>query len=323
MKKRSIRSAHWYEEISEFFEIPENQLIPAVSIEGTLSDTEKQERPAALEAILRRFLGHAEWERREARRHDRTIQLTDVEKSEGWRDYVLVCLTGERRGFDKLPFYDGLIDQIVRPLLDHHGVVRVLDYGCGASLFTRVLCEDFGERVETVSADVCRYSVEFSGMRNRLYSSRARSLLIGDVMTFPPVEGVHLALADTTFEHLPNSTHQIGCLIDSLAPGGVLVENYSGCSTLVPHKSDTRSAYQQRDVNLDLIASRMELLEGALPARSGTVYAEDGSNRTWIKPGGPVAAREAMVRRIQGARGLIPRARNLVRRLWSRLERGA
>jgi SAM-dependent methyltransferase len=225
-------------------------------------------------------------------------RVTDVERSTVWKEYVFVCVNGEKRAFERMAFYDRLLRAVVaplaadaRPLAADARRPLVVDYGCGSSLFTRMIAQDFGDGVRTVSPDVCRYAVDFSVARNRVHNRTAEGLVVDDVLAPLPALGAQLILAYAVFEHLPNSIVQIKGLIDALAPGGILIENYSGHSSETPHKSDTFSAYRSRDVNLDALASALTLLHGTLPDKRGGVYGHDAGDRYWIK--GPATSEVA------------------------------
>lgn len=110
--------------------------------------------------------------------------------------------------------------------------------------------------------------------------------------------GADLILAYGVFEHLPNAPVQIQGLIDALTPGGVLIENYSGHSSEVPHKSDTWSAYRTRDENLDRLSRQLTLLHGVLPARRAGVYERDRGERYWLKAPVDPALRDRIARRL-------------------------
>ena len=179
--------------------------------------------------------------------------------------------------------YEWLSSMVVGTMLERRPCVKVLDYGCGTSLFSRILCQDYGDSICAVCADVNVYSVEFTGCRNRLYSRSAISVLIDDVMGFPSVEYVNVALALNVFEHLPNSVQQIAALVESLCDGGVLIENYAGSSCESPEKSYTHSAYVNRDVNIDFLCSELKMLAGKLPRKNGSIYEKDDSMRVWYK----------------------------------------
>jgi hypothetical protein len=114
-----------------------------------------------------------------------------------------------------MAFYESIISCVVKPLLKKKDKIKVLDYGCGSSLFTRMLSQDFVNYVETISMDVCKPAVEFSIARNKLYNQNgAHGIIIKDVMSFPEeVSEIDIALAYVVFEHLPNSTYQIRRLI--------------------------------------------------------------------------------------------------------------
>lgn len=318
LMRRPLRSLPWYAEVSRYFAIPEQQLIDAVGIPSPDPERAREAR----EAIFARFMtpeARALYERINS--SDPEV-ITDEDRSVVWKTYIFVCLTGERRGFDKIPFFEHLIECLVEPMLEAKSSLKVLDYGCGASVLTRLLSEVFGERIEPVTADVCTYSVEYTQARNSLYSPRAKGVQLDSVLEVPEFSGFDLILADTVFEHLPNAGEQIQGMIDALNPGGVLVENYAGSSRHQPAKSDTFSAYRGRDKNLDRLADQLTLLFGRLPRRVDGIYEEDGSNRYWIKPGGNTVTEARMRDRLRSLDKLGTRVKRLVKRLWNRARSG-
>ena len=185
-------------------------------------------------------------------------------------------------------FYESIIKCVVKPMLKNKEYIKVLDYGCGSSLFTRILSQDFGNRIQTISADVCKPAVEFSISRNKLYNSEsAQGIIIEDVMSFPnEVSEIDIALANVVFEHLPNSTYQIRRLIESLSDQGILIENYAGHSHDLPHKSDTFDSYRSRDINLDMLCKKLTLIHGSLPKKQKGIYERDSrGSRFWVRGG--------------------------------------
>ena len=279
-KKRNIRKIKWYEEIEEFFELDHKLLERAVAYKRT----ESVEVEQAKKEILKKFMSEDSF-----KLYEKIIttkdpnELTDTERSESWKDYILVCIAGERRRFQEMYSYNKLIHDLIKPILNWKKSIVFLDYGCGSSIFTRMLSEDFQGVVKTISVDVCRYSVEFSVARNKLFNTNASGILIEDVNSSIDLEGIDIINARQVFEHLPNANEQIQGLLDSLAPGGILIENYAGHSSHAPHKSDTFSAYQNRNKNLDMINDQMILLHGILPKKINGNYDKDVADRIWIK----------------------------------------
>ncbi len=283
LKKRDIRKSKWYEEVSEFFGIDEGLLIKAVSPKRLKQEKERPELKAARGTIQKKYMPLAAIQLHNKILTESPENIKDYERSTSWQDYIFVCINGERLGFQRMSFYDLIINCIVKPQLNAKGTLSALDYGCGSSLFTRMLSQDFTGRVKTISADVCKPAVEFSTARNKLYNPNACGILIEDVLSSYEIRNIDLILAYAVFEHLPNSTYQIQRLIDSLSPGGILIENYSGHSQSIPHKSDTFDSYKSRDANLELLNSRLTLFYGNMPRKKDGVYEKDSRNRFWIK----------------------------------------
>jgi 2-polyprenyl-3-methyl-5-hydroxy-6-metoxy-1,4-benzoquinol methylase len=309
MRKRDIRNIQWYEEIAEFLGVTSDIVKTAVADQRLEPECETRELKRAREYLRQKFMSpDARHLHTKIQRED-PEQIEDVERSRSWEEYVFVCINGERRCFQRFAFYERVISWIVRPMLKVRSVPKILDYGCGSSLFTRILAQDFADNVETISADVCRYAVDFASTRNRLYNPRASSHLIENVMSVPKFKDVDIILAYAVFEHLPNSTLQIEGLVDSLSPGGMLIENYSGHSRAKPHKSDTFDAYRNRDANLDMLRENLELVLGSLPAKDNGIYARDNSTRFWMKRGGNSEVAKEMRRKAATAKliGRIPR----------------
>src|SRR5206468_3834230 len=124
----------------------------------------------------------------------------------------------EKRAFQRMALYEQMLRCVVEPIARVRPQPVVVDYGCGSSLFTRLIAQELGARVTTVSVDVCRYAVEFSVARNRVYNPAAEGRVIDDVLAPLPVASADLILAYAVFEHLPNAATQIRGLIDALAP---------------------------------------------------------------------------------------------------------
>ena len=98
------------------------------------------------------------------------------------REYIFACINGKKQAFERMFFYDLIIAAVVRPMLDVKAAPLVVDYGSGSSLLTRLLAQDFGDAVRTISVDARRYAVEFSVARNRLYNANVGGILIEDVL---------------------------------------------------------------------------------------------------------------------------------------------
>lgn len=284
LQKRNIRKAKWSEEVSEYFNIPQSLLEASVSEKKRLSP--KEEPPALKDArkqLSERFMSpEAQGIYAGIINKDPKL-ISDNERSCSWKEYIFVCINGEMRSFRKMYYYDIIINSIVKPMLKLRDTITVLDYGCGSSLFTRMLSQDFGNKIKVISVDVCRYAVEFSVARNRLYNQNASGMLIEDVQDTLNLKNIDLILALAVFEHLPNSTSQIQSLINALNQDGMLIENYSGHSSELPHKSDTFNAYKARNKNLDMLKDNLTLLYGKLPQKTDGIYARDSSNRFWLK----------------------------------------
>lgn len=316
MTKRAIRRAAWWEEPAEFFGLPPALLQQAIASRRVEAGEEPPAVRAARAELERRFMSPGSVALLERVRTAPPDALSDEERSRSWQDYIFVCVNAERRAFERMGWYDRVIAGVAAPLLEARGGLIVVDYGCGSSLFTRLLAEDWGDRVTPVSVDVGRHAVEFSVTRNRLYSPAARGILVEDVMAALPLGGADLILAYGVFEHLPNAPVQIQGLIDALAPGGVLIENYSGHSSEMPHKSDTWSAYRTRDENLDRLSRQLTRLHGVLPERRDGVYDRDRGERYWLKAPMDPALRDRITRRLR-------RDDARWRRLWRGLGRRA
>lgn len=283
LQQRDIRKAKWYEEIAEYFGLPETLLQLAVPPKRLTPENESQELKEARNTIREKFMSQKAIQLHNKILTELPVNITDFERSSSWKDYIFVCINGERSSFQRMCFYEQIINCVIKPMLEWKGKLVVLDYGCGSSLFTRMLSQDFKGAVQTISADVCKYAVEFSVARNKLYNPNSSGIIIEDVFSLPELREIDLILAHAVFEHLPNSTCQIQGLINALSPWGILIENYSGYFKDIPHKSDTFDPYKSRDINLDLLNNQLTLLYGTLPKKRSGVYERYSGNRFWIK----------------------------------------
>lgn len=283
MKKKDIRKVKWYEEISEYFDLPVDLLQQAVPRQRLIPEQESSELKNARNEIAKKFMSDFAYDLWGKIKNENPETISDQERSSSWKEYVFLCINSERRGFQRLFFYEQLIKNIVAPFFENKRKLKVLDFGCGSSIFTRMLAQDYPEKIKTISSDVCKYAVDFSVVRNRVHNPMAEGYVIEDVMSVPVFSEIDIILAYCVFEHLPNSTQQIMGLIDALAAGGILIENYSGHSTETPHKSDTFSAYRSRDENLDMLQEHLTLLYGVIPREQNGVYEKDVGERFWVK----------------------------------------
>ena len=294
MERRDVRKSRWFEDVADYFDLDSSLLQRAVPAARMEEEDQPRDVREARELLKRRFMRPESITLLERVRTSPVAQVSDLERSASWKEYIFLCINAEQNAFDRMSFYEGILRCIVRPLVDYKPLPVVVDYGCGSSLVTRMIAQDYGERVMTISVDVAKYAVEFSVARNRLYNPQARGIVLEDVLAPVDLRDVDLILAYSVFEHLPNSTRQIQGLIDALSPDGLLVENYAGHSRAAPHKSDTWDAYRHRDVNLDLIRDQMVLLHGTLPRRREGAYEADNRERYWIRMGAAAALREAV-----------------------------
>jgi SAM-dependent methyltransferase len=316
LQRRNIRTARWHEEISEYFGLEPNVL---EAIAPRSRQPVEDVRIRQLEVMDRVMVDFMDEDSRALLGKVQTAaaeDLSDLERSSSWRNYIFVCINGERMCFQRFWLYEKIIECAVRPSLSHKQMT-ILDYGCGCSLFTRLLNQDFPGQVKTISADVCKYAVEFAMARNQLYDSGAEGFLIEDVMSAPEYRGIDLILANNVFEHLPNSTVQIQSLIDALAPGGFLIENYPGDPNEVPPKSDTLNSHRNRSRNLDMIKDSLQLIEGELPEKKGDTYGLDPGTRIWIKDGYTAEMLADIKSAIKNYHQLYRR----IARIWIRLRR--
>ena len=215
LSRKDIRNARWWEEPSEYFDIDRKLLQTAVAKKRLNPEDESKELKKAREEIRQRFMNKDSIKLHDKILHENIDNITDIERSSSWKNYIFLCINSERRCFQRMAFYESIISCVVKPLLKKKDKIKVLDYGCGSSLFTRMLSQDFVNYVETISMDVCKPAVEFSIARNKLYNQNgAHGIIIKDVMSFPEeVSEIDIALAYVVFEHLPNSTYQIRRLI--------------------------------------------------------------------------------------------------------------
>lgn len=310
---RDVRKAEWCDEISEFLKMDRESILAAAGKPRTPCLERNKAEMEKFEEVSSRFISASGIELlqkvREGGEH-----LADIDKSTSWREYIYLCVNGERLSFERMYLYEWLSSMVVGTMLEKKSHVKVFDYGCGTSLFSRILCQEYGDAIRAVCADVNVYSVKFTACRNNIYSKNAKSVLIDDVMGFPEIKNVNVALALNVFEHLPNSVQQIESLVGSLCDGGVLIENYAGSSSERPEKSDTHSAYFNRDRNIDFISSQLKLLAGRLPQKNGLRYEKDSSMRVWYKGDAHSALYRTLKRRL-----VLMRPRLAVNRLKQKL----
>lgn len=314
LKTRDIRRSRWFEEVVEYFNLDPSLVAHAVSgarVEEIASTAEVRKARETLEQMFMPPENIALVQRLQTAD---PRELSDVERSTAWKEYIFLCVNAEKRAFERLYFYEAIIECILKPILQYKRLPVVVDYGCGSSLLTRLIAQDFPGRVRTISVDVCKYAVEFSVARNRLYNKYAEGVVLEDVLASLQLYDADLLLAYAVFEHLPNSTAQIQAVIDSLAENGVLVENYSGHSAAVPQKSDTFSAYRNRDRNLDLLRTQLTLLNGRLPSKARDAYDWDSRERYWVKtPNNPML--------VDAIRRKLHREHSWRKRVWRALAR--
>ncbi|SVB56962.1 uncharacterized protein METZ01_LOCUS209816, partial [marine metagenome] len=179
LSRKDIRNARWWEEPSEYFDIDRKLLQTAVAKKRLNPEDESKELKKAREEIRQRFMNKDSIKLHDKILYENIDNITDIERSSSWKNYIFLCINGERRCFQRMAFYESIIKSVVKPMLKYKEYLNVLDYGCGSSLFTRILSQDFENRVQTISADVCKPAVEFSISRNKLYNPKgAKGIII-------------------------------------------------------------------------------------------------------------------------------------------------
>jgi len=303
---KGLKDCRWYEEISAYLGLSQ-ELVEMVGCrikeESNLAKAAEKyggqdvflaRRSAAKQAIQEQFprIG--------------TIEITDLAedeiKSASWSDNIIVAIRQERTGYELIHIFDQIIKGVIIQKLKSKRKLRVLDYGCGTSLFGRYLAEIFNEKLEIILSDIDGYHFRFARERLRKFTSNCTFFPIRNVrktdFDFGPLD---LIYCYTVFEHLPNVLGVMNNFINHLDSGGVLIETYTGQSGEKPHKSDTVNAYQNRDRNLDFLRDNLELLYGKMPDRTaGSRYANDESVRYWIRPPYDAAEYVLMQRKLEG-----------------------
>ena len=282
MNQRDIRKSKWFEEVAEYFHLPQQLLLDAVPNGSSSSQAKRQKAALAQGKLKEMFMSGESIDLLEKIEKGDPKTITDQERSNAWREYIFLCINAEKRAHDRMYFLDSIIQCVVDPACQLKESPFIVDYGCGSSLFTRLIAQDFGSKVKTLSVDVCKYTIEFSVARNSLYNQNASGRVVQDVMDVLDVQNADVIFAHNVFEHLPNASNQIAGLVNSLGPDGVLVETYPGHSNEQPHKSDTFSSYTQRDQNLDFLANQLRLVYGPMPSKTNGVYKANKGFRCWI-----------------------------------------
>lgn len=287
--RRPLKERKWYEEISEYLGLPpelvavagadirdEDNLVKVARTYGDMGSFLKQ-REAAKQAIRDKFppIGAITG-----------IGVTEGERKSGsWQDNILTCIWAERIGYERIGLFEQVVAGVIAPKLKSRRKLRVLDYGCGTSLFSRYLAEILGPSLEIILCDIDGYHFRFAQHRLRSFTSDCLFFPIQDVrkvdFDFGPLD---LIYCYAVFEHLPDVKGVIENFLEHLNPGGILTETYTGESGTVPHKSDTFNAYENRDHNLDYLRHNMKLVYGRLPKRKvDGGYENSGSVRFWIR----------------------------------------
>jgi trans-aconitate methyltransferase len=164
--------------------------------------------------------------------------------------------------------------------------VRVLDYGCGTSLFGRVLLNRHPDWSLWL-CDVDGYHLQFALSECRRMNP-ATQVCIAPPGTAVPAfpAGLDVIHAFACFEHIPNVYDVLCGLWAALKPGGHLLETFAGETGCEPpaDSSDAASAWAQRDACFTFLLQNGALVDGSLPPlTAGGHYAEDEQLRVWRK----------------------------------------
>ena len=278
-----LTTKRWYSEVCEFYDIPHN-LARTAGIEAKYYIKFPAIQKRRLQAIKR-----IRFQYRGSLLHFGNLQ-TDEAKSRSWQNHFMCCIWSEKTNRQRIDFHEKVMQCIkemkelrVTALSDSQEL-RVLDFGCGTTLFGRLVAERYPD-IELMLCDINGFHFRFAAHRTRVFLGNVRLFPIDDpydnCKNFGPLD---LIYCYTVFEHLPNTGKVIKHFVRCLKPGGVLIETYTGHSKRTPHKSDTWSSYLERDINLDYLKKNLHLLYGVFPNKgSDGSYEEGGSTRFWIK----------------------------------------
>jgi SAM-dependent methyltransferase len=268
---RRDQEMRWSTAISDYLGIPEEEIVKSL---GEESGYQKQDKTDF------------------AKKYDRGQSIVttinrDAEKtgnlSGSWSELKYVAIKQEWLNFRRLE----LIRDKIIPLMDQNIGKRkavVMDYGCGTSLFGRLLLKKHLKYYLTL-CDVDGYHSRFAFQECRKLSPQTdRIIVTGD--DFIPVfdKKYDFIYCLSVLEHIPNALAVIKALKNALAEGGFLLETFGGETGKSPSSdsADSEKAWASRDDCFDYLLENFFLKDGQLPDKNDSGhFLSDETFRLW------------------------------------------
>ncbi len=267
----------WSEAISQYLEIPEDEIIKAVGKNSGYTNAEKIAFSEKYDNG-KRFI------------HLLNSEAEDNRKlTAGWAALKSTAIKQEWLNFNRYDtFAKALIPDTLKILQAEKTKekLRIIDYGCGTSLFARLLIKKF-KNCEILLCDVDGYSLNFAAHELSAKGFTPEVIKVDSDNFVPKISNqVNFIYCFATFEHIANPLDVVESLTKSLKNKGHILESFGGETGKIPDKdsSDSRAAWDARDDYFEYLLTNYQLKKGKLPPKNDEGhYKDEIGYRIWVK----------------------------------------
>ncbi len=245
-----LKKYKWYEKIAKYLDIPRDEVIKSLgkrsgyTQEDKIDFSEKYDNGRrVINTINRKAEKEGKW-------------------IESWGSLKYVAIVQEFFGFQRIRLIKKKILPIIKKIKQSNKL-KVLDYGCGTSVFGRLLLEKY-PNTDLTLCDVDGYHFRFGLEECRKLNKLVKGVNIKSPKELPRFnDKFDFIYCFVVLEHIPNVFEIVKFLINTLRRGGIFLETYSGKTGERPHENsaDSESAWDQRDVCFDYLYSLKDLIQ--------------------------------------------------------------
>ncbi len=271
--KPKLAKLKWYEKVAEYLCIPYEEVIKSLGLKSGYTQKDKiifSEKYDGGNRIITTI-------NRKAELDGRWIEV--------WKDLKYIAIVQEFMGFKRInEIWYNILPLIKK--LKYSDKLKILDYGCGTSIFGRLLLEKYPE-VKLTLCDSDGYHFRFGLEECKKLSNLTKGIKITSIYELPKLdEKYDFIYCYTVLEHIPNSLQVLKYLCSYLRIGGIFLESYGGKTgdDPVDNSADSIQAWNQRDDCFDYLYSLKDLVQisGEIIEKSNdSHYPESGRYRVW------------------------------------------